>query len=234
MNLSPASARAMSGLPVLKHLVRLVMFTEFTYDDGTHKAGIKVPEIEGLGDPELEEALNTQYLERCRELYDSFVERLGKDEVTLEVLALFTNHRIVTDTEDLVVVESIETAIGASGAESVRYDNIDLKNRIILTLPGLFRNDSYVDVISENIKAQMREKTDLTEGIMYFIKGESSPDDSGFDKIEPEQTFYINEDSKLVIVFDEYEVAPGSMGIVEFVIPTEAIAELLVSDAYVK
>lgn len=105
---------------------------------------------------------------------------------------------------------------------------------VVTEKPGLFKDDSYVDVITANIKEQMREKIDLSQGIIYFIKGESSPDETGFDKIDPEQTFYINSDSKLVVVFDEYAVAPGSMGIVEFVVPTEVIAEFLVSDAYVK
>ena len=39
--------------------------------------------------------------------------------------------------------------------------------------------------------------------------------------------FYINDENQLVIVFDEYEVAPGSMGTPEFVIPTELLNGLL-------
>ena len=61
---------------------------------------------------------------------------------------------------------------------------------------------------------------------MFFIEGDGSVE--GFDQITSEQTFYISADSKLVIVFNEYEVAPGSMGIVEFTIPTEIIKEILV------
>jgi hypothetical protein len=45
--------------------------------------------------------------------------------------------------------------------------------------------------------------------------------------------FYINEDGKLVISFNEYDVAPGFMGVVEFVIPTDLIKDLLVSDYYI-
>ena len=40
-----------------------------------------------------------------------------------------------------------------------------------------------------------------------------------FKEISPEQNFYINEENQLVIVFDEYEVASGNMGMPEFVIP---------------
>ena len=41
------------------------------------------------------------------------------------------------------------------------------------------------------------------------------------------RTFYINSDGKLVIAFDEAEVAPASMGCPEFVIPTEVIQDML-------
>jgi hypothetical protein len=52
------------------------------------------------------------------------------------------------------------------------------------------------------------------ENKIYFIKSEDEP--SGFDKITDETNFYINENGGVVIVFDEYEVAPGYMGVVEF------------------
>ena len=40
-----------------------------------------------------------------------------------------------------------------------------------------------------------------------------------FTGIDPEQNFYWNDDGELVLVFDEYAVAPGVMGMVEFTIP---------------
>lgn len=39
--------------------------------------------------------------------------------------------------------------------------------------------------------------------------------------------FYINESGKLVLVFDEYEVAHGYMGVVSFEIPTEVVASIV-------
>jgi len=38
----------------------------------------------------------------------------------------------------------------------------------------------------------------------------------------------------LVISFDKYEVGPGYMGIQEFEIPTEVIADILVSNEYIR
>ena len=47
-----------------------------------------------------------------------------------------------------------------------------------------------------------------------------------FKKIAENQDFYINSNNDLVICFDEYEVAPGYMGPVEFVIPKEIVNSL--------
>ena len=42
-------------------------------------------------------------------------------------------------------------------------------------------------------------------------------------KIDKNQNFYINNNGEIVISFDEYEVAPGYMGVVEFTIPNSVI-----------
>lgn len=233
VNLSPVTASAMSKIPMLKELVRIVTIKELAYQSDNRDVNIKVPQIEGLPDSQLEKSLNEKYLQRNTALYEEFLARTGEDELSPMNLALFTDYKVKTHTADILVVEEVKTEIAASGAESVRYDNIDLKNQIIITLPSLFKDDSYIDVISDNIKAQMQAKTNKSEGIMFFIAGDGTVG-GGFDKIAPEQTFYITADSQLVIVFDEYAVAPGSMGIVEFTIPTAVIQGSLVSNTYIK
>ncbi len=54
-----------------------------------------------------------------------------------------------------------------------------------------------------------------------------------FQSIDPDQNFYVNESGQLIIVFTEYEVATGSMGEPEFVIPTDVLDGLLVQPSYV-
>lgn len=55
---------------------------------------------------------------------------------------------------------------------------------------------------------------------MYFYNtGEDYVDE--FNLITGDESFYFNENGEIVIVFDEYEVAPGYMGAVEFTIPKD-------------
>ncbi len=61
----------------------------------------------------------------------------------------------------------------------------------------------------------------------YFLPGGIWSEEECFQSIDPEQNFYINGSGQLVIVFAEYEVAPGSMGEPEFVIPADVLDGLL-------
>jgi len=232
VNLSPSAAYAMEQVPILGSLVRLVSFSSLTYQDDIYEADLEVPQIEGLEDDTLQNTLNQKYLEENTKLFNDFLATIGDKKIDPSTFGLYTNYKVKTETEDLFVVESVKTEIAASAAESVHYDNIDLKNQIIISLPSLFTDDSYIDVISDYLNSYMQEHINTEEGIMYFLKINGEVD--GFDKIDAEQSFYITADSKLVIVFDEYAVAPGSMGIVEFTIPTDVLKDILVSDVYIK
>ena len=43
-----------------------------------------------------------------------------------------------------------------------------------------------------------------------------APEEGGFETIEAEPDFYVNEKGNPVIVFEKYAIAPGAMGEVEF------------------
>ncbi|WP_268745207.1 RsiV family protein [Bacillus cihuensis] len=116
----------------------------------------------------------------------------------------------------------------------MKFDTIDKKNQILINLPSLFEDEDYVDVISENIKEQMKSQMKANPEVSYWVSGIGEEIFDPFEKIVKEQNFYINNQGKLVISFDKYEVSPGYMGVVEFIIPTEVIQDQLVSNEYIK
>ena len=99
-------------------------------------------------------------------------------------------------------------------------------------MPSLFKDEAYIDIISENIKAQMKEQM-KDENNVYWLEDEMMGDEN-FSKIDKNQSFYITKDNQLVIAFDKYEVAPGYMGNPEFIIPSELLKDVLVSEEYIK
>lgn len=81
-------------------------------------------------------------------------------------------------------------------------------------------------MISKEILRQMKEQVEPEKGIT-FIPGGIWSEDECFKEIDTDQDFYINGQNQLVIVFEEYKVAPGNMGIPEFVLPSECVREIL-------
>ena len=60
--------------------------------------------------------------------------------------------------------------------------------------------------------------------VSYFLH--SDVEEWNFKELTGDESFYFAQDGSLVICFDEYEVAPGYMGAVEFTIPREITGDL--------
>lgn len=236
VNLSPAFAYTMSRIPVLDKVVGVLTIKEFVIDEDKYNADIKVPSIDGLENKELENSLNEKYLEENKKLYEGFVadmEELKKNGGGY--MGIDSGYIVKTDTEKLLSVGRYVVNTVGSSSTTMKYDTIDKENEVLITLPSLFADDSYVDAISSEIKKQMIEQNKADENKYYWVEGiEESDSMELFDKISNEQNFYISSDNKLVISFDKYEVAPGYMGVIEFEIPTDVISSILVSDEYIK
>lgn len=236
VNSSPVFAAALSKVPVIDSIVKVLTFREYTVNEGKHKADIKVPSIQGLKNKSLENSLNEKYLSENKKLYEGFMADMAelkkKDDGHLGVKSGYV---IKTDNKNILSVGRYVVNTVGSSSTTMKYDTIDKKNEILITLPSLFKDDRYVDVISENIKKQMIEQNKADKNKFYWVAGiEQKGNMELFEKISKEQNFYINAEGKLVISFNKYEVAPGYMGVIEFVIPTEALSDILVSNEYIK
>ncbi len=236
VNTSPAFAKTLSKVPIVSSIVKVLTFREYTVDDGTFNANIKVPEISGLKDEKLQSSLNEKYLKENEKLYEQFVADMeDMKQNGGGHLGVDSGYVVKTDTDRILSIGRYVVNIVGSSSTTFKYDTIDKKNEVLITLPSLFKDDSYVDTISENIKEQIKMRHEADDNMIYWVEG---IEDEGlvelFEKISKEQNFYINSDGKLVISFDKYDVGPGYMGIQEFVIPTQIISDILVSNEYIK
>ncbi|MFJ7953406.1 DUF3298 domain-containing protein [Lysinibacillus sp. NPDC096418] len=238
LNISPAMARTLSDIPVVGSVVKVLTWTEYEVAEETYDADIKVPSIENLENKELANTLNEQYRAEGKALYEQFIAEVGDLKTNGGGhLGVDSGYEIKTDNDQILSIGRYVVNTVASSSTVMQYDTIDKKNEILLSLPMLFKDDSYINVISENIKEQMRAEMKATnQEKTYWVKGAGIADEDLFDDftaIDAEQEFYINNSGKLVISFDKYEVAPGYMGIVEFEIPTEVLQDALVSNEYI-
>ncbi|MBP2077612.1 DUF3298 domain-containing protein [Oceanobacillus polygoni] len=235
VNVSPAMAQALSEVPIVGEVIKVITITQFEEEDGLLSADIKVPAVTDLENKKLEDSLNEEYLEEGKTLYKEFEAIMKKvNEGETGHYAISSGFEVKIDNEQILVLERYVDRIAASGSTTLQYDTIDKKNEILLSLPMLFTDESYIQIISGNIKDQMREQMNSDTDKIYWVE-DAGLEDFGdfFETIQAEQQFYINHDGKLVISFDEYEVAPGYMGTVEFIIPTEVLNEVLVSNEYI-
>ncbi|MEC0094375.1 DUF3298 and DUF4163 domain-containing protein [Paenibacillus macquariensis] len=241
VNTNQSFAASMKDVPVIGSIAKVVTFREFKVDEKTYTADIKAPAVKGLQNKSLEDSLNQKYLADAKAQYESFkedmkyVESVGGGHINAK-----SGYDVKTNNDQILSIERYHTEYSMV---ELQFDTIDKKNNILITLPSLFKDDNYINAISENIKEQMNAQFAADPNdISYNVEGVNEklpadmqiPSDMLFEKIKKDQMFYINKDGNLVIVFDKYEVGPGSTGTPEFVIPTSVINNDLVSSAYIK
>ncbi|WP_218012459.1 DUF3298 and DUF4163 domain-containing protein [Bacillus sp. AFS041924] len=237
INTSSTFAKTLSNVPILGKVVNVLTFTEYTLDEPTYKANLKVPAVTNLKNKDLEQSLNKKYLDENKELYDQFTKEIEyvKKETSGAHLGIDSGYEVKTDNEDILSIGRYVVNTAASSSTTMKFDTVDKKKEILLSLPILFKDKSYVKIISENIKEQMNEQMKKDENKVYWIP-EANLDYSidPFTSMKEDQNFYINKDHKLVISFDKYEIAPGYMGVVEFTIPTDILSNILVGHHYIR
>lgn len=237
-------AHAMENIPLLGGFFRLVTVRQYNYSDENHDAEVELAQItygedvgEGasvgeaaVGAAALEgtaagsvEAVNQDMEATVEELIRQFEDTLSEEGYH----GLHVSQEVVTDNDRYYTVKLSVLETEASGYEHNQFYTIDKQTGNVVTLEDLFAEGSdYISAISENIKTQMREQMAADEGVIYFLDGDDMPE-FNFQGITEQTNFYFNEKDELVIAFDEYEVAPGSMGAPEFVIPQEVTAAIL-------
>ena len=220
VNASSTFAKSLENIPVIGNIIKVVNFNNYRIDKDGMDVSISLPEVSS-DNKDLEYKLNKEFEKEGKEAYKKYeaeVAELEKEGKTTHKSAEMWSETVAENDKTLsVAIYNTETE--ASAATSRKIYNIDKKDKTILTLEGMFGNNDYVDVLSKNILSQMKERTKKDSNDVYFV-------DNTF-KIKKDQPFYINDKGELVICFDEYEVAPGSAGLVEFVIPSNVVSKLM-------
>lgn len=233
-NSGAAIAHAMAKIPVIGAIAEVVTFREYESTDNNNnmEADIKIPEIsvkneDGTVNEEATQKINKSIQEYTDEIiaqYEADVKAAGEGEGHMNVEL---DYSVITDSDRLFSIRFDQLLVMASGTQMVKIYHIDKQTGEMIGLDGLFKDGAdYITVLSENIKEQMKERMAADESLVYWVDNEDMSE-WNFESIKEDNTFYVNENGKLTIVFDEYEVAPGYMGSVEFEIPTEIIQDLV-------
>ena len=230
LNCMPTLAQALEAVPVLGHVVRVVDLRSYSLSWGSTGISVSGPVLEGddQATDEIEQQ-KEEFVRQMEELFTWYAARKYQGYVAADI-----TYTVVRDDEALFILRFDATLNAGGSVEYSRYITLDQQTGQVLTLADFFQPESnYIFPISREIKAQMAEQMKAGEGD-YFLPGGIWPDEDCFQSIEADQNFYIDDSGRLVIVFEEYEVAPGSMGTPEFVIPTDVLDGLLIQPSILK
>jgi hypothetical protein len=230
VNLSPNIAYGLSRLPVLGVVIEVVTFRNYESKDNNMQANINIPEISVKDEKGqiLEES--TQNINQSIEKYTETLISRYKEDVEASggeaLQSVNLEYEVITNNERLFSIRFNELIIMAGGNEKVKIFHLDKQTGEIIILKDIFdSNSDFKRIVSDNIKEQMKKRMEEDENITYWL--DSEVPDWDFNSINDDTTFYINEEGKLVIIFDEYEVAPGFMGVQEFEIEKEVIKDIV-------
>lgn len=230
-NTGANAAYAMGSLPVVGKLFQAVTFRDYQYESDRFDANVEVPQIvvengekEETELQETVEQINFDIEKVTNQLIEEFQASadLGESYGSLEI-----HHETVTNNDRYFTLKLSLYQGAGSGYESYKFYTIDKKTGKQIQIGDLFQEGSnYNELISENIKDQMRVQMAEDENKVYWVDYEDVPE-WNWNSLKEDQNFYFDEAGNLVVVFDEYEVAPGYMGTSEFTVEREVFEELL-------
>lgn len=231
-NTSPQLCYAMQNIPVVGAYFKLVTFRSYSFADANHEAEVSVSGI--APDVEKTDAATAAAAQASADQINSEMAAatdalIAEFQSTLESeghSGLIVNSEVVTDTDQWYVLRLNAYTAQADGYEQRQYYVLNRQTGERVMLKDLFRDGSnYREVISENIKAQMRGRMAENPEKQYFVDTDMTEDN--FREIREDQQFYLDGSGSLVIAFNEGEVAPMSEGAVEFTIPAELVKDIL-------
>ena len=222
INVNPSFATNISEIPIIGNIAKVFTIKEYNKEDREKLINAKIPALENTGNTELEKRINYEIMLKINEVLDEAEERAakykeavietgGKDE-DYQPINIQVDYKVGYSSDKIVSFIILKSETLASAYTEMYYYNIDIENGKKLNLRDVFGND-YKEIVNETIYKEI-EKRSKDENNIYFTE-----EDGGFKGIEDEyQNFYINQDGKVVIVFEKYKIAPGYMGTQEFVI----------------
>lgn len=222
LNTSPVFAKEAGQLPVIGGLARILTFRSYETEKDNIAVSVEIPTIEMIAEDTgiTVDEINREILDRCNQYADdavlraeeyrtAFLETGGTQEEWAEHnIKITVDYEIKQHNNDYLSFVVRGTENWTSAYSESKYYNLDLRTGEMVTLKDMLGSD-YLELANESIKEQIAERQKAGE--KFFTEEEG-----GFAGISEDAKFYINENNRPVIVFEKYEITPGSSGEIEF------------------
>lgn len=173
----------------------------------TKNAKIVVPQIKTEKKSTGAEKINKEIKKYTDKLIKDFKKDLKNDGYR----SVLVSYKVMTDNKDMFTLRLGTEETIASNSVSYRYYHLDKKTGKVMTIKDLFKkNANYKTVINKELKKQMTKEMN-----------------EEFKSIKQNQKFYVDKKGNVVICFNEYEIASGAEGCLEFTIAQSKLAKIL-------
>ncbi len=199
-----------------------IIVSEETENYGTENltVDIGIPVISGLSNTEFEKELNNRIKSQVYVALNAAKEAAAGFWHEAEIQGfkpwpyVFYAEYTVNNLEGIFSLE-VTTLLytGGPGMPHTVHYNTDIKKNSYLSLGNLFKDDTYREIFYDYIITEMAKDPER-----YFIES--------FIEVTDKTKFFIR-NNQLYITFAKYEVASGTTGEPEFLIPMEIIKDLL-------
>lgn len=231
LNTSPVFAKEAGQLPVIGGLARVLTFRSYETEKDDIAVSVEIPTIEMIAEDTgiAVDEINQEILARCEQYADealrraeeyrtAFLETGGtQEEWAQHDIKITVDYEIKQQNGDYLSFVVRGTENWTTAYSESNYYNLDLRTGKMVTLKDMLGAD-YVEVANESIRKQIAERQKAGE--VFF-----TAEEGGFAGISENAKFYINKNNRPVIVFEKYEIAPGSSGEIEFEITLEETAQ---------
>ena len=159
------------------------------------------------------QAINFDIEKKTDELIAAFKQEIQSSEYK----NLSVSSQVILDSENYYVLALSALQQEGDSFTQNHYYTMDKHSGKLLQLSDLFpEGTDYQKLLSEEVVSQMKAHNQKGD-FPYFIQ--DGEDDQGFTEVKKDQSFYINGEGKLVLVFPQGEVAPMAQGEQQFVMP---------------
>lgn len=244
-NLSKETAYALQSIPGIGSYFQLITFRKYSFEDGNHKAEVVVPKLEqGSEESEIRnsgetgnkanasqekeagsiaakesekansaQAINFDIEKKTDELIAAFKQEIQSSEYK----NLSVSSQVILDSDNYYVLALSALQQEGDSFTQNHYYTMDKLSGKLLQLSDLFpEGKDYQKLLSEEVISQMKAHNQKGDYPYFIQDGEY---DQGFTEVKKDQSFYINGEGKLVLVFPQGEVAPMARGEQQFVMP---------------
>lgn len=210
LNMLPSTAEAVSSL--LSVNIRTIRSLNLGWGDNS--ISIDSPEFDG--NSELNSAVRN-YTDEAKKKFLWYFNRRYNGYVAEDM-----KYTVIRDDEKYFIVQFNVTVNAGGSMNYSRWIVYDKSADKVLELSDLFREGSdYIGVLSAEILEQIKYKNEYMGG-NFYVEGSHA-----FTRLNEDAKFYIDSLDRLVIVFDEYEIASGDMGIPQFYINSSVIEDIV-------